>query len=166
MNSEAEQMIAAIDTNILLDVLIPNPPHLNGSLRCLKELSEQGRLIISEMVFAELSSQFETLKDLCRFLAETSISLVASPEAALYQAGAAWKKYATKRARGLVCPACGHSGRLSCPHCGRELASKTHVLSDFLIGAHAVVCADRLVTRDRGFYRSYFERLEVVDPAE
>lgn len=159
-------MIAALDTNVLLDILIPDPPHLDSSLKCLKRLREEGTLIIGEMVFAELSSQFETLQDLSRFLTETSISLVPSQEADLHEAGAAWKKYTAKRTRGLVCSACGHSGRLTCPQCGSEFSSKTHVISDFLIGAHAVVSADCLVTRDRGFYRTFFKELQVVDPTE
>ena len=39
------------------------------------------------------------------------------------------------------------------------------VIADFLVGAHAVTGSDRLLTRDRGFYRSYFERLAVLDPS-
>jgi hypothetical protein len=43
--------------------------------------------------------------------------------------------------------------------------ARTRVTADFLIGAHALCQADRLLSRDRGFYRSYFMRLSIVDPS-
>ena len=39
------------------------------------------------------------------------------------------------------------------------------VAADFLIGAHARLCTDRLLARDRGFYRTYFSGLKVLKPS-
>ncbi|MGH8875259.1 MAG: type II toxin-antitoxin system VapC family toxin [Acidimicrobiia bacterium] len=47
----------------------------------------------------------------------------------------------------------------------RRAGQRRRLVADFLIAAHALHHADRLLTRDRGFYRSYFEDLEVLDPA-
>ena len=43
---------------------------------------------------------------------------------------------------------------------------RERVIADFLIGAHGVTQAERLLTRDRGFYRRYFEDLSVLDPSK
>ena len=41
---------------------------------------------------------------------------------------------------------------------------KERIVADFLIGGHAFVQCDRLLTRDRGFYRDYFKSLTIESP--
>jgi hypothetical protein len=158
-------MISAVDTNILLDLLIPNAPYVEGSLACLSQAAEVGSIIIGEIAFAELSSQFPGQDDFVRFLSETMIQLAVSDERVLWEAGRVWKEYVKSKRRGAVCPVCGKSISITCRSCKNPIRAPKHMISDFLIGAHARIFADQLITRDRGFYRKYFQDLKILDPS-
>ena len=42
-------MIIAIDTNVLLDILIPNTAHVESALRCLASIKPDDEIIVCEM---------------------------------------------------------------------------------------------------------------------
>ena len=90
-------MILAVDTNILLDILIPNTSHVQSSLTCLTDIEQNDDLIICEVVFAELSSQFLSHAELKKFLSDTGIRLVPSTENTLFEAATAWKAYSSHK---------------------------------------------------------------------
>lgn len=155
-------MITALDTNILLDVLIPDEVHFQKSKKLLDEHFEKGQLIICELVYAELASQFPAEKDIRAFLADTGIKLVHPNEKALYIAGKRWEHYGKNRGHKLQCTHCGNRMTITCLKCRQNVYSRQHMISDFVIAAHAVVHAEALLSRDRGFYRAYFRDLKVV----
>jgi predicted nucleic acid-binding protein len=157
-------MINSVDTNILLDILIPDTDQLQSSLRCLSTIDSNDQLIISEVVFAELGSQFFAFNDLNRFLRDTGIKLVHSNENALFEASRAWKKYSKRKRDKIACPFCGNKQIPLCGSCQKVISFRQHILADFLIGAHAKIQADRLITRDRAFYRAYFKDLKILTP--
>lgn len=159
-------MITAVDTNILFDILIPGEPHSGSSKRLLDKYLAGGKLIVCEVVFSELAAQFPSEKELKLFLAETGMRLVPSNEKSLHIAGIRWAEYARRSRRNTFsCAACGKSFTVSCPHCNAVFARRQTVLSDFLIGAHALVHADCLLSRDLGVYKSNFRDLKIMSSA-
>jgi predicted nucleic acid-binding protein len=133
-------MITAVDTNILLDILIPNDQFYEASAEALEAAAGEGSLVISDIVYAELCIHFETQRDCDAFLESNEIRVQALTREAGFLASRAWRMYRQ------------HGGR------------RTRILADFLIGAHAQKQAIRLLSRDRGFYRKLFPSLNLVDP--
>lgn len=155
-------MITAVDTNVLLDILLPGAPHVSASKRLLDQALQQGALVVNEVVYAELASQFPDGAFLERFLGDTGIKLDGTGPQGLQVAAGAWQRYRDRREDAIQCPKCGHRHLVHCQNCGQVLRVRQHILADFLIGGHAVAHADVLLSRDRGFYRNYFPELEVL----
>jgi hypothetical protein len=154
-------VITAIDTYILLDILIPDEEFLQSSQSLLENYSEKGQLIICDVVYAELASQFHSEETLKEFLADTHIRLTYFNEASLFLAADRWRVYTKNRKDDLRCTKCGQSIPVMCPSCKKTILFRQHIISDFMIGAHAALHAELLLTRDRGFYKTYFKDLRI-----
>ena len=135
-------MRTAIDTSVLLDLLVDDPAHARASEAALRSAAGEGALLVSECVLAELSPSFAQEAELDEFLSDLQLQFVPSSRESALLAGAMFRAYLARR------PA--RSGR--------------RVIADFLIGAHARCLADRLLARDRGYYRDYFKGLRVLTP--
>lgn len=133
-------MITAVDSNVLIDVLHADPQFGPPSTEAMRRCSREGALIACAVVWAEVGSQFATSAAVGAALERLGIEFDPLTRDIALDAGAAWWRY---RSRG---------------------GTRDRIVADFLIGAHADRHADRLLTRDRGFYRTYFRRLSVLDP--
>ena len=129
-------MITAVDTNILIDLFGDDSRHSNRAEVWLNTARSRGSVIICAVVYGEIAPNFSSKSELDDALA--SLGMVLSPITAeiAYEAGVRWGRY--RQAGG----------------------PRTRILPDFLIGAHAVASADTFLTRDEGFYRSYFPELQ------
>ena len=131
-------MITVVDTNILLDVFLPNNKYLKSSQNLLKSAYDSGALVINEIIYSELSPQFKSKKDLDDALRTLNIKVLNVTEESSFYAGLKWKMY-------------------------RKTGGKRErIIPDFLIGAFAAKQGDRLLTRNRGFYRKYFEDVKIM----
>jgi len=135
-------VITAVDSTVLLDVFgahkIYGPQSAQLVQRCLSE----GTLIACEIVWAETGAMFKRAEEFNAVMRKLQVSFSAMHETSAWRASHVWRQY---RQRG-----------------GR----RERVIADFLIAAHALEQADRLLTRDRGFYRDYFATLKVLDPSQ
>ena len=129
-----------IDTNVLVDVLENDPEWADWSIAQLRAQAQIHRLVINPVVYAELSLTFSTVEALDEVLAAMQIPVQDIPKPALFLAGKAFVKYR------------------------RQGGSKTNVLADFFIGAHAAVSRLPLLTRDVRRYASYFPTVQLISP--
>jgi hypothetical protein len=133
-------VITAVDTSVLLDVFGADLTHGARSKQALRTAIAQGRLVACEVVWAEVGGFFATSAHARAAMEHLEVDFSAITVETALEASRVWKTY---RAQG---------------------GKRVRVAADFLIGAHALSQADRLLTRDRGFYRSCFKRLSILDP--
>jgi len=77
-------MIAAVDANIILDILIPDDPFAESSKRLLDRRLSDGTLILCEVVHWELAAHFPSEADLKKFLFSPSMRSVTAYHAQLH----------------------------------------------------------------------------------
>ena len=128
-------MTTAVDTSVLLDVFLPDERHGPRSKELLRNAYDLGAILICDVVYAELVPAFDDRATLDGALREISATISPIDTDIAYEAGQRWLRY--RQAGG----------------------PRDRIITDFLIGAHAVVKAETFLTRDRGFYATYFPEL-------
>lgn len=129
-----------VDTNVLVDVLENDPDWADWSVAQLRAQAQIHRLVINPVIYAELSLTFGTVEALDEALAGLQIPVIDIPKPALFLAGKAFVKYR------------------------RQGGTRTNVLADFFIGAHAAVAGLPVLTRDVRRYAGYFPTVGLISP--
>ena len=129
-----------VDTNVLVDVLENDPAWVDWSIGQLRAQSQIERLAINPIIYSELSLTFSTVEALDRTIEKLGLAMIEVPRPALFLAGKAILRYR------------------------RQGGTKSNVLGDFFIGAHAAVSGYAILTRDTRRFAAYFSDVQLVAP--
>lgn len=129
-----------VDTNILLDIATDDSEWFDWSAKAIAEEAVKGPLFINAIVYAELSIRYGSVEAVDTFVAEIGARLIEIPRTAAFLAAKAYGRY---RSAG---------------------GTRTGVLSDVFIGAHAATLDIAVLTRDVRRYRTYFPNLRLIAP--
>jgi predicted nucleic acid-binding protein len=135
-------MITAIDTNVLIDIFGSDSKFGHLSANALRQSLREGVVYACEITWVETASLFPTEEAFIKAMDALGVEFSHITAKTALKASHAWRNY---RKNG---------------------GKRNRVVADFLIGAHALDQCDRLLTRDRGFYRSYFRELKILDPSK
>ena len=129
-----------VDSNVLLDILLPDPDWEERSAAALAEVAESSLLAINPIIYAEVGIGFDRVEEL-----EAALPPELRRESLPWDAGfLAGKAFLAYKRRG---------------------GARTSTLPDFFIGAHAAICSYTLLTRDARRFRTYFPSLRLITPA-
>jgi hypothetical protein len=136
-----------IDTVIFIDIL--KDEFLQNQEKFYQSLETGETLITSVINIAELMPMFHgNRKELSRFLKDHRIKVMELDIESTLVASERWIRYLKrKKVR-------------HCPSCNTPIAGRDKILTDFFIGGFALIHCDKILTRDRGIYKTYFNDLK------
>ncbi|HRH87633.1 MAG TPA: type II toxin-antitoxin system VapC family toxin [Rubrivivax sp.] len=132
-------MIAA-DSSVLVDLISGQEQAADATAEALRQALHVGPVVVCEVALAEVCSSVKGGAQIMDVLEEVGIGYSAMEPKSALRAGEMQRRY---RQRG---------------------GNRSRTVADFLIGAHAMMQCDALITRDAGFYRDYFKGLKVIVP--
>lgn len=130
----------AVDSSVLIDVLIEDPKFADVSQTAIADALASGDVVVCDAVVAEVQAMLDTSLSLMETVNGFGIRFGPTTEQAAMRAGHMNKRF---RSRG---------------------GKRERVVADFLIGAHALLQCDALITRDDDFFRDYFKGLKLIVP--
>jgi len=129
----------ALDSSVLIDI-IGGDKRADAAAAAIEDALARGPVVVCDVVLAEVVAGLGQSAVVVERLEETGIEFLPLEQRSAARAGEMQRRY---RQRG------GAAGR---------------AVPDFLIGAHALLQCQGLITRDAGFFRDYFKGLKVIEP--
>jgi predicted nucleic acid-binding protein len=133
--------LIATDSSVLIDLIAGDDEACAAAAEAVRQALHVGPVVLCEVALAEVCTAFKGGTDVLQFLEDLGFRFDPMEAKSALRAGEMQRRY---RQRG---------------------GNRTRTVADFLIGSHAMMQCDALITRDAGFYRDYFKGLRIVVPA-
>jgi predicted nucleic acid-binding protein len=136
----------AIDSNILIDFIGNDQVAADSADDALRRALGSGPVVVCDVVVAEVVTGLGNGSVVMDALEALGIEFLALELRSAVRAGEMQRRYTERR------------------RASRLRTESPRVVADFMIGAHALLQCQGLITRDAGFFRDYFKGLKVIVP--
>jgi predicted nucleic acid-binding protein len=136
----------AVDSSLLIDVLGDDERSGDAADQALRAALSTGPVVACEVVVAEVVAGLGNGSLVIELLEELGIRFHPLEQRSAVRAGEMQRRFNERR------------------RAAGEPAGGPRTVPDFLIGAHAMMQCNALITRDAAFYRDYFKGLKVIVP--
>ncbi|WP_132999808.1 type II toxin-antitoxin system VapC family toxin [Luteimonas arsenica] len=134
----------AVDTNVLID-LLGEDARAGAAEGCVRDALMLGPVVVCDVVVSEITAGLGHGADIMDVVEDMGLSYLPVDRRAAIRAGEMQRRFNQRR----------RSSR-------HKEAPRT--VPDFLVGAHAMLQCNALITRDDGFFRDYFKGLKLIVP--
>lgn len=136
----------AVDSNVLIDFIGNDPAAADAADQALRRALGSGPVVACDVVVAEVVTGLGNGSAVIDAIEELGIDFSPLELRSAVRAGEMQRRYIERRRTAL------------------HRREPLRVVADFLVGAHALLQCQGLITRDAGFYRDYFKGLKVIVP--
>ncbi|RZI62192.1 MAG: type II toxin-antitoxin system VapC family toxin [Rubrivivax sp.] len=145
----------AVDSSVLID-LLGDAPGADAAEAALRLALSSGPVVLCDVVLSEVTAGLGHGSEVMDALEEMGLSFLAIDQRAAIRAGEMQRKFKQRLA---------DKGGPAKADATAAAVAATRAMPDFLVGAHAMLQCDGLITRDQGFFRDYFKGLKVIVPS-
>ena len=128
----------AVDAPVLVELLVDGP-RADAAETCLRQALAGGRVVVCDAALAAVSATLRNGAEALAALEEMGVHYNAIESKSALRAGEMQRRQ-------------------------RQRSGDVHPIADFLVGAHALLQCDALITYDTTFHRDYFKGLKLIVP--